>query len=264
MCGSRSISNWFKVRFVSQCKNKDSQNAQAHICVFIDENISGGVSLTAVLPLFIIMNSYCSTSNCLNHPTACFSLTCVFFFTDVQLVATPMFLSNDWLGVCAQEGPVRGTQSRMMHGRLLSEALLLLSSLDVLLCSSLLTLWLSGCDKLMAPGAENSCMLGNTATPTHVHHWSPEFSRLWFRFLIWFSVVPLAEACAEFLEAALLIFLLGGVYQSCSCWMFSSCKPGFLHGLTAGTVCVRVCVSPCMMDESGWILFSSVVFSVVE
>lgn len=83
------------------------------------------------------------------------------FFTDVQIVATliiPTFFCTVW-NVCVDGtgGHWREPSARMMHGRLLSDTLIFLPSPDILLCSPLTVLWLSSCDKLMAPGVTTAC-----------------------------------------------------------------------------------------------------------
>lgn len=60
--------------------------------------------------------------------------------------------------MCSRHRRAREERSeRMMHGRLLSDALIFFPSVEILLCSPLPVLWLSGCDKLMAPGATAAC-----------------------------------------------------------------------------------------------------------
>lgn len=88
-----------------------------------------------------------------------------FFSTDAQLVATltlQLFFPpsrNNWNDVCVcrhrRAREERG--ERMMHGRLLSDALVFFPRVEILLCSPLPVPRLSGCDKLMAPGAAAAC-----------------------------------------------------------------------------------------------------------
>lgn len=80
------------------------------------------------------------------------------FFTDAQLVATLMLQlfpqRLEWC-LCCRHRRARGEHSeRMMHGRLLSDALIFFPRVEILLRSPLPVLQLSGCDKLMAPGAQ--------------------------------------------------------------------------------------------------------------
>lgn len=94
-----------------------------------------------------------------------FTLSCClftfFFSTDVQLAATlilQLFPQQlEWC-LCSRHRRAREERSeRIMHGRLLSDALIFFPSVEILLCSPLPVLWLSGCDKLMAPGATAAC-----------------------------------------------------------------------------------------------------------
>lgn len=60
--------------------------------------------------------------------------------------------------LCSQHRRAREERSEgMMHGRLLSDALIFFPRVEILLCSPLPVLRLSGCDKLMAPGATAAC-----------------------------------------------------------------------------------------------------------
>lgn len=92
---------------------------------------------------------------------SCCLFTFFLFFTDAQLVATLMLQlfpqRLEWC-LCCRHRRARGEHSeRMMHGRLLSDALIFFPRVEILLRSPLPVLQLSGCDKLMAPGATAAC-----------------------------------------------------------------------------------------------------------
>lgn len=80
------------------------------------------------------------------------------FFQGCSTLVLQLLLQQlEWC-LCSQHQRAWEERSEgMMHGRLLSEALISPPRVEILLYSPPLVLQLSGCDKLMAPGATAAC-----------------------------------------------------------------------------------------------------------
>lgn len=188
-----------------------------------------------------------------------------------------------------------------MHGRLLSDALIFLPQhREILLCSPLPVLWLSGCDSFWLLMQQQHAGNHSNTDACSLYgslgsFWWNVHLILFIFWFLWFEVVCfLRDIFPMFYLKHVLSFLIEFFFFSPSLFFFNwgfnqpvihigsldlcHCKPGFVHGLTVvislWRVCVCVCLSvcgcvqgsSCMMDEAGTflVMYSQFCCSVVE